>query len=163
MQINSVTAGYSDPKALGRGEPVPEGIGNRVGSSAGPLGQSLVKPGGPAAEILGQYDVSDISAEEFSEMIQKLYRAGAITENEFRQLAAIRGDLDAAGFDADESTNLLEFYGVKISQLQRQGKNANDPSSAQKQLGELVQRLDWLEKFALIQAAPETLGLDAVA
>ncbi len=160
MQVNGVSSGYPDPTLPGRqaepgqasGAP---GVEVQLGSSIGP---STV-----LAEILSKYDVTDITPMEFSAMVQKLYEAGAISENELQQLSAIRHELDAGGVDPDGSLDLLEYYVDKIEKLQRRF----DPSEGQppdaEQLGPLLRRLDWIEKFALVQAAPDTVGFSAVA
>ena len=115
------------------------------------------------AEILSRYDVTDISPAEFSKMIQKLFEAGTLSDNELQQLAAIRLDLDIDGIEADESIDLLEFYARKIKKLQNRLSDSDAPAADHQQLSPLLHRLDWLEKFALIQSAPEAIGLNALA
>ena len=114
------------------------------------------------AEILSRYDVTDISPTEFSQMIQKLFEAGTLSEKELQQLAAVRLDLDLEGVEADESIDLLEFYARKVKKAQRQLSDSDGPSDRE-QLGPLLGRLDWLQKFALIQSAPDAIGLNALA
>jgi hypothetical protein len=163
MQISNVTAGYPDPMGLGRrAETSPAGVGSAV--QAGGL-QAVSAPRSMDAlvEILSKHDVSDITPTEFSQMIQDLYEAGAISETELQQLAAIRHDLDIDGVDPDESINLLEYYGQKIEELQRSVDDSGCPPSDNEQLGPLLRRLDWVEKFALIQSAPDAVGLDTQA
>lgn len=163
MQVRSVSAGFPDPAALGkRGETGPVAAGTppraveaQVGAGAG--------SSATLAHILAKYDVTEISPSEFSEMIQKLYEADAILEQELQQLAAIRHDLDTDGVEPDESINLLEYYSEKIEGLQRRFDTSDGPPASHEQLGPLLRRLDWIEKFALIQSAPDAVGLDAVA
>ncbi len=163
MQINGVPAGYPDPTALeARGqtsEPFGGGGSRAVEVQLG----SAVGPRAALAEILSKFDVTDISPTEFSEMIQKLYEAGAIAETELQQLTAIRHDLDTDGVEADESIDLLEYFVEKIEKLQRRLGDLEGPPAEHQQLGPLLRRLDWIEKFALIQSAPDAAGLDAVA
>jgi hypothetical protein len=96
-------------------------------------------------------------------MIQRLFEAGTLSEQELQQLAAIRIDLDLEGVEADESIDLLEFYAQKIEKAQRRLSDADATAADRQQLGPLLLRLDWLEKFALIQTTPDVIGLDAVA
>jgi hypothetical protein len=161
MQIHSVLAGYADLAAACRGETAEAG-GRRASEAAAPQTPSPSPAMAAMAEILGRYDVSDISPTEFSEMIQKLFEAGALSQQELQQLAAVRLDLDAEGVESDESIDLLEFYAEKIRDLQRRLSDSDSAVSDRPQIAPLLERLDWLEKFALIQAAPDSIGLDAV-
>jgi len=160
MQIRNIFAGYRDLAAFARG-------GEKVETAAGRSAEnsrqtaSSEKPIAALAEILSRYDVTDISPTEFSEMVQRLYDAGAISEEELQQLAAIRHDLDTEDVEADESIDLLEFYARKIERTRRTMSDSDAPPAG-RQLGPLLNRLDWLEKFALIQSAPDAIGLDAV-
>ena len=116
-----------------------------------------------AGEILARYDVTDITPREFSEMVQKLYETGTISETELQQLAVIRQDMDLEDLDPDESIDLMEFYVKKIEKAQRQFEDLDGPPQPHQQLTPLLRRLDWIEKFALVQSAPDAIGLDAVA
>lgn len=162
MQIHSIFAGHSDPAPLGRGTETGQPLGGRPPDAAE---SPAAAPGAATAvaEILSRYDVVDISPAEFSAMIQKLYDAGAISERELQQLAAVRLDLDGDGVESDESIDLLEFYADKIQKIQRRLSDSDDQPIGSQQLGPLLERLDWIEKFALIQSAPDAIGLDALA
>lgn len=163
MRINNVSAGYSDPTALGkRGEAI-EVAGSRDGDAlelhlpvSGERNEAL-------REILGRYDVTDTTPAEFTEMIQKLYKAGAISDAELQQLAAVRHDMDTDGLEPDESLDLLEYYADKIQHAQRRMEDAEGAAAQRQQLGPLLRRLDWIEKFSLIQSNPSAIGLDAMA
>ena len=161
MQIRSVLAGHPDWTALGGGGDVGEAAGRRPAESAPPHGPALKKSA--AAEIISRYDVHSISPLEFSEMVQKLYEAGAISQTELQQLAAIRHDLDAEGLKPEESVDLLGFYVQQIESLQRRMDPSDGPPKNHEQLGPMLRRLDWVEKLALIQATPDAIGLDEVA
>ena len=162
MQINHVSAGYSDPATLGKSADSAE--------AAGTLKIAVAESNVPTAdartaalrEILAKYDVTDISPDEFSEMIQKLYESGAISESELQQLAAIRLDLAAEDLDPDSSIDMLEFYAEKVLKLQRRYDDGDGPPTQDRQLGPVLRRLDWIEKFALVQSNPEGIGLDTV-
>jgi hypothetical protein len=162
MQISNVLAGHSDPAALAkRGEGV-EAAAGQAAKAAGLPARSAAATTAAMAEILSHYDVRDISPAKFSEMIQKLFEAGTLSENDLQQLAAIRLDLDLENVEADESVDLLDFYSRKIKTVQQRLSDADTPAAGQ-QLGPLLKRLDWLEKFALIQSAPDAVGLNALA
>jgi len=53
-------------------------------------------------EILSQYDVRDISPRTFSEMLQRLHRAGVLADSEYQDLSLIRMDLEREGVSPDE-------------------------------------------------------------
>ena len=93
-------------------------------------------------------------------MIQKLYKAGAISEKDYQELSTVRGDLEKAGIDSDESVNMLEFYSDKVSKAQKALDATLDDASRQQSLGSDKRRLDWMQKFAAIQANPDAVGLD---
>jgi hypothetical protein len=137
-----------------------------LGSPPAEGSQSGAAPPAPSAalyEILRRHDVTDVTPEEFAEMIQELYEAGAITEAEFQQLAAIRLDLDAAGLELDDSVDLLEFYSDKIEDAQREPSADAASPSARRALEPLLRRFEWIEKFALVQSASSPIELDALA
>jgi len=160
MQIANITAGYPDPTTVGkRGEAI-EALAGRALKAAEGRTPSTAGGSSAAAAILARYDVTRISPTEFSEMVQKLRQAGAISDSEFQELAAIRLDLESAGVKPDESVNLMDFYARKVKELQGKIENANDPAARQ-QLGPVLRRLDWVQKFATIQSNPGALGLDA--
>jgi hypothetical protein len=162
MQIHSVLAGYADLTAAARRE-ISEADGGQATEGATTTGRfSSSQAMATMAEILGHYDVSDISPAEYSEMIQELFEAGVLSQQELQQLAAVRLDLDVEGIDSDESIDLLEFYAEKIRDVQRQLSDADPDVPSQPQLAPLLKRLDWLQKFALIQDAPDSIGLDAI-
>jgi hypothetical protein len=162
MQISNVLAGWADPAAVAKRNDPFEAAGTRAAKAAET--GSAATPSNRAAlgQILGKYDVRRITPTEFAEMIQKLQKSGAITEGEFQELAAIRLDLESAQLKVNEPVNLMEFYAQKIKDAQRQSENADAPSTRQ-QLKPLLRRLDWIEKFSVIQANPGAAGVDAVA
>jgi hypothetical protein len=162
MQIRNVLAGHPDTAALAKPSETGEPTAGQP-PRADELHPSSAAGGAAAmAEILSRYDVTDISPTEFSQMIQKLFEAGALSEKELQQLAAIRLDLDLDGVESDESVDLLEFYARKIKKVQARWDDSDGPAAGRQQLGPLLHRLDWLEKFAVIHSAPDAIGLDAV-
>ena len=163
MNISSVLAGHPDVSALAkRGEPAGGGAATPAAAAA---------PATPTAsstaamrEILAQYDVTDISPDDFSKMIQSLYDKGAISKKDLQDLSAVRQDLDKAGVDPDDSIDLLDFYRKQVAKAQRNGSDkSSSSSSAQQQIAPMLQRLGWLEKFSLGHNQPETIGLDTTA
>ena len=160
MQISNVISGLTDAASWGK-----------KGESALPTGTSTIKPADSqtqislkaqkaSVEILRQYNIADITPTSFSRMIQQLHQAGAISEKDFQELSAVRADLEKAGIEGDEAVNLLEFYTNKVSQTAKSSDGVNPaPSDVQLQ-GSDSKRLDWMKKFAAIQADPDAAGLD---
>jgi hypothetical protein len=162
MQISNVLAGWADPATVAKRNDPLEAAGSRAAKAADAGAAST--PGNRAAlgQILGKYDVKRITPNEFAEMIQKLNKAGAISEGEFQELAAVRLDLESANLKPDEPLNLMEFYAQKIKDAQRQSENADTPAG-RTQLKPLLRRLEWIEKFSTIQSNPGAAGVDAIA
>jgi hypothetical protein len=162
MQIGNIFGGQPDPGKISKRTEAVEAMAGRAKAAAA----AVAGPGGgkPAlGEILAKYDVTHISPSDFSDMIQKLYKAGSISESDYQELAGIRVDLEAAGVKSDEQINLREFYAGKIQQLQREAAGGQDDGTSQQQLATATRRRDWVEKFALVQANPASAGIDAVA
>jgi hypothetical protein len=119
-------------------------------------------------DIAARYDLTRISPQEFSEMIRRLYEAGALTDQQYQELSQIRVDLDQEHVDPDETLNLIQFYLAKLRKLQgpMEGMLSVGKSTAAVASSEVAaaeRRLQWLQKFAAIQTAPERFGLDAEA
>lgn len=163
MQIGSVLSRYSDP-ALDR----------RKDTVDGAFEKALGKPAMTAREeaaaanvraILQDYDVTDISPRGFSEMLQRLHQAGALTSQQFQELSVIRLDLDTEGVAPEESINLIDYYGRRLEKLQRAVEDPDAGSLDPRQPGveSVRQWVAWLEKFATARAASEDLGWNALA
>ena len=162
MEIARISVGYPDTTTTDRhADASPSGIDGS--SRTGPPKVSI-SAGAPAAlsQILSRYDVTDITPGDFSEMVQKLFAAGAISDDELQQLAAVRHDLEVDGMDPDDSLDLMEYYARKIEKLQSRLEGNDGPPGPDEQFGPLLQRLDWIEKFALVQSSPDSFGIDAM-
>ena len=162
MNINLVSPGYHEPSVPGKSGETVEAIIDRTMLSADSSAATAAVATRALREILGRYDVTDISPNEFSEMIQKLFETGAISEAELQQLAAIRLDLDTDGLETDDSIDLLEYYAEKIVKLQRRFDEDDGPAAVGGQLATTLRRLDWVQKFASIQSGPGSIELDAL-
>jgi hypothetical protein len=114
-------------------------------------------------EIVGRYNLTDISPGEVSSMLQELRQAGLIDDSQYHELSMIRLDLDAAGVDSDKSIDLLDFYADKLEELTDSA--AGVAASEVTATVEPVQRLyNWLQKVSLLQSsAADTPALDATA
>jgi len=176
VQINSIMNRYSDPMAGGkRGE----------ATASGPITalegfEPTFEPGDAKAaslrKILSQYDVTDITPREFSTMIHDMHKEGLISDDLFGQLSLIRGELDRAGIDADESVDLPAFHEKQLMDMRLKSMltlgladktdGEKEPLATDRPLSTdrdvIKDRLDWLRKMAIAQESPEMVGLNAV-
>lgn len=162
MEIARISAGYPDTTTTDRHAGASSG-GMDGPSRTGPP-QVSISAGTTAAlsQILSRYDVTDITPGDFSEMVQRLFEAGAISDEELQQLAAIRHDLEVDGMDPDDSLDLTDYYARKIEKLQSGLEGSDGPPGPDEHFAPLLQRLDWIEKFALVQSSPDAFGIDAM-
>jgi hypothetical protein len=162
MQISNVSTGYPDLATLGK-----RNESSETASRPGKLGQMLAALSGgsksTAAEIVAKYDVAKITPTEFSTMVQKLRQSGALSDSDFQELSGVRLDLDTAGIQPDEKINLREFYADKVKDGQQKAADPEQQAAAQQSMGPVLRRYQWVEKFALMQANPDGVGVDAVA
>ncbi len=162
MQVSNVLSRYSDLAVLGRHKEAAEKASEKAAEK--PAAQSATA--GSAAmvrEILKDYDVTDLSPRKLSEMLQRLHGAGVLTDEQFQQLALIRLDLDSQNVGPEERIDLVDHYRRRLEEVQRNladgdwsGSDRSDPD-----IDRVRQWLTWLEKFALIEAAPDHLGLSS--
>jgi len=160
MQISSVVSGLSDPTTWGKKGEAAVKAGIHGIKSIDPLSQANPAMQKASVDILRQYDITNISPDSYSQLIQRLYKSGAISEKDYQELAAVRSELDKAGMDPGESINLLEFCSDKLSKAQRNLGDGTDQPANQQGLSTDARRLDWMQKFAMIQANPDAVGLD---
>jgi len=166
MRIGNLLPGYPDPTGLGRPEQPVERVSSKPLDAFSLTPGTNVKPDAAVCKVLADYDVTDISPHEFSEMIHQLRKLGAISDQQLRDLAMVRLDLDREGIDPEESIDLVDFYADKLRQLlwdfgDRDRFNGS-ASSAKSSVAEVRHRLEWLEKLALIQSDPNVIGLDTL-
>jgi hypothetical protein len=155
MQIGGITNSYPDPMRTAAGE-IFEALGGGQSNSGKQSSPTSLASVVAARDILEQYDVTDITPSEYSDMVQELFEAGVIDDGDFNQLAAVRLELDAAGVEPNESIDLVDFYRRKAEDILRRTDGTAEPPDA------LKQRLDWVEKFSLIHENPTAAGLNAL-
>ncbi len=114
-------------------------------------------------DILSKYDITDITPNDFSKLIQQMSQKGAISQKDAQELSSIRVDLENAGVNSDESVNLLEFYQQQIAKVQSAAAQSSNPGTAKPALDALVGRLNWVQKFAAVSQGGIPNGLNAMA
>jgi hypothetical protein len=114
-------------------------------------------------EIVSRYDMTDISPNDFSSMIQQLYAKGAISSKDMQELSSIRGDLESAGIGADQAVNLQDFYQQRLAKAKVDAAQSADPAAAQANIQSLASRMTWVQKFAAVGQEENSVGVNAVA
>ncbi len=161
MQIKSLLTGRPDPTAFARNEPAEPAKGKRPASALGDVGSPNPRDDA-LRSIVAEYSVTEISPRAFSEMLQRLRQAGALSEKDLQELAAVRADLDQAGVGADDEIDLVRFYSDRVRKAEQLAAQSGDKTSGQ-DADRLRTRLAWLSKFAILQSSPEPSRIDAAA
>ena len=159
MQISQLLAGYPDLTSAGKRN---DRIESDPARSADQLPQPTLSSGLTVMlrKIAAQYSVTEITPREFSDMLDALHQAGALTDEQLQQLAQIRVDLDLENIDADEEVDLVDFYADKLEELSRTEKDGFT-SGRSPNVAQAEQLLGWMEKFAMIQSSADVSWLDA--
>jgi len=168
MHVKSVFPGPVDPMRWKRQSEPPAGSAGRMTAQTAPAdAPSPAAEGSAFRQIVAPYRLTDISPRAFSEMLQKLHEAGAISDAEFQELSLIRLDLDLEGIGPDQSVDLLEVYGARLARLRREQEMFRDraePGAAdQPSLAATQRRLEWLRRVAVVQSPQVGVGLDRTA
>lgn len=166
MQIKSILSRLSNPAKLAGHQEAAEPTSRQSLEAAGlgshPSTASLSR----LHEILARYDVTDISPQAFSEMLEKLRQAGLLSPNDLQELGQIRIDLKREGIRPDERINLVQWYAKRLKAIQEQSEELEQklgPSGLQALEASIRCRLEWLEKFLAIHRAPDAAMVNTLA
>jgi hypothetical protein len=125
-------------------------------------------PGAMAAlhKVAAQYDVTRITPQQFSQMLEELRKTGALTESELSQLGQVLTDLNAEGVDSDEEIDLVKFYTDKLSKLQEEMEDARTEegttATIAPSLAAAQDRLNWLTKLAVAHSSSDGVGVNVL-
>ena len=158
MQVTGLSAAYSDSGAVGRRNELMAAV---AGKSDGQKSQAAGGINAVMEQLKGvvsQYDLSDITPRDFSEMLRELRDVGALTEAEYGELAQIRLDMDVENLDPDDSLDLLDFYRKTVDRARSDG----EMDATSEMFAAMERRLDWLEKVTVLQESPDAAGLNAL-
>ena len=160
MKVPNVFSSVSNVTSQAKADAKP--AANTVSATAASAAQ---QPSAAAAmrAIVSQYDMTDVTPNDFTNMIQQLYAKGAISAKDMQELSSIRGDLEAAGVGADQSVNLQEFYEQRLTAAQAEVVGSPDSDAAQSNAQAVGARLGWVQKFAAVRQAGGAAGVNAVA
>ncbi len=159
MKIANIIAGLTDGKVASKR---PEAFELSPGKPSPTRWPDGLTPDAAVAlrHTLAGFDVTSITPDEFSALVQRLYKAGAISQEDYQQLMAIRADLHADGIRPDERVNLIEFYARKMRRLQDRIDSLD--AAERQQLATITLRLDWVHKLAAMRQSPQGFGLAVV-
>jgi hypothetical protein len=144
-----LTGGRFDVKAAAR-------------SVAAAMQSKLSTPTAAMRQVLSQYDMTNITPNDFANLVQQLTAKGAISSTDAQQLASIPGELQNAGVAANEPVNLLQFYQEQVSKIQQTAAQSPNPASVTTNFSQLMGRMQWVAKFAAARNPGGQTGLNAV-
>jgi len=115
-------------------------------------------------QILGEYDVTDITTADFSAMTERLELESLISPESRELLAGVRGDLARFDIGADESVDLLDFY-TRLTERLADPESSDPPLPPEVTFDEkaVQAREGWMLKFATLQDTPRAMGINARA
>jgi hypothetical protein len=136
---------------------------------AEPAVQAAIAPRNDKAfrEVVSRYDLTSISPHDFSELIQRLHEAGAITPADVQELAQIRLELEQSGADQHEPLDLVRFFQEKLQHLEKELRRQEEQQGAaiprDVALRDVLRQIDWVQKLASVDSRARFESLDAVA
>jgi hypothetical protein len=152
------------------------GLANPTSSSPtspvqAPTAPTLAVPGGDSSQtlrdIIGQYNVRNISPDDFSQMINELQSSGAISTTDFRTLQQVRSSLDSSGASSSQPLDLVGFLQDQLAAAQQKagGLQPGTPAAqtAQTATDSVEAQLAWVQKFSALQTVSGSQPLDATA
>ena len=158
MQVPSILSGASDVAARAK-----QTQSNAAGAAATTAASAALPSTSSAMrDIVSRYDMTDITPNDFSSMIQQLYAKGAVSAKDMQDLSSIRTDLEAAGVGADQSVNLQEFYEQQLGKAKTAAAQSPDPAAAAN-VQAIAARMTWVQKFAAVRQEDTSAGMNAVA
>ncbi len=159
MQINNISSGIASASGLVQAA---RSSGKKVATAVNSGIQAVAAAGAAFRDIVSQYQVTNMSPQALSEMLQKLRSAGVINETEYQDLSAMRSDLESEGISSDKATNLIDFYSNRLEKLRKEQTSTSD-STTQTAIATAQRRLEWLKKVEAIRSSLASVGLDKTA
>ena len=159
MQVNNIMAGLSDASSLAKGRTSAAATDRPPGRRGGHADGACRQLARRCRAILAKYDVTDITPNEFSQMIQQLYAAGAISQT---GPARPQRRADRPGDGRRQADDIDQPAGFLHAEIQRRAEPIHRPRTrrpSRQQIAPLVHRLDWVEKFKTMKDDPAGAGL----
>jgi hypothetical protein len=166
MLVKSVLSRLAGAASFGRGKNLVDAAATKAAKSTASGSTTAAATGSQLRDILTQYDVTDISPQGFSDLVQRLHQSGLLPDKDYQELAAIRTDLDRDGIGANQRVNLVEMYSKKLKSVEQDGKELEEKlgtTGVRAMETTVRRRLDWLQKLSAIHASPEAATINALA
>jgi hypothetical protein len=163
MLVKGILSTASQLAQVARSGKAAAGAALAAGAGAAGLSPANGATSDAMRQVVSGYDVTDISPQGFSEMLQKLRQSGTLSDKDYQDLASIRTDLEQAGTAPDKHVNLVDLYTKKLLGVRAQAA-ATPPTAPQQAAAASTQRqLDWLQKFSQLRSGQSPTGVNAVA
>jgi len=166
MLIKSVLSRLAGAASFGRGKDLVDTAARKAVEAPATGPTTAAATGSQLRDILTQYDVTDISPQGFSDLLQRLRQAGLLPDKDYQELSAVRVDLDRDGIGANQRVNLVDMYAKKLKSVEQDAKELEEKlgtAGARAMDTTVRRRLDWLQKLSDIHASPEAATINALA
>jgi hypothetical protein len=172
MQIGKLNLGQLAAPIFGsKRESQPGGVSETDRATATEIPETNLVQVTTYREILSKYDVTNITPQQFSQLLRELHSAGAITDDELRELAAVRYELDRADVQSDDPVNLVELFTARLNRLVESANNVaterevseQSPADREQAITLAERQLQWLQKFAALHADTARESLNTLA
>lgn len=100
-------------------------------------------PSVSAASLLDDVDLSAITPDDFSALIDRLRESGELPNEGYEELLGVRLELDRARVPHDQPIDVLGLIQAKLDGLQRLGQQSANPAADQTK-----RQMEWLEKVS---------------
>ncbi len=121
---------------------------------SGGIGESSPEPAetdGPKKQSAEAVDLTSITPDEFSELIDRLRASGELPADGYRELLGVRLELDRARTPHDEPVDIVSLMQAKLAGQQRLETSGSDASELTKR------QLQWLDTIGTAK------GINALA
>ena len=121
-------------------------------------------------DVLGQFDLQQITPHEFTDLLQKLRTSGAVSDGELKDLQQVRLELDSQQTDPNQPVNLVQFLSQRLDQAQQQlktlgGSNPDDPAQAEAaaNVQSLQRQFTAVQRLTAVQVGAAAGSVDTLA
>lgn len=163
MFVNSILSSAGQLARLALGVKPAATAGGKASSDATASASAGSTATDAMRKVLADYDVTNISPKAFSEMLQKLRQAGALSEKDYQELASLTADLEQDGATSDQAVNVVSLCSKKLAAAQAKLSSGQAAAAQQATVASLQRQSDWLQKFAQLHAGQSDFGFNTVA
>jgi hypothetical protein len=164
---NYLTALGRSPNVGNKAVPT-EAIGQADTTTASTSDVAVVDQRSQVQQIVAEYDLHEVTPRDFSELVQRLYDAGAISDADRGNFALLRRELDAAGITPDESVDLFTLVEDRLDELRALAEEnkengtatASETQELAQQTATVLSQYEWLVKLDTIRQLGDSATLD---